>query len=88
MNSTQIYVDKIAATLSQRVFGLESVIQTLCMARIAGGHALLQGPPGIGKTLLARSFADALGGDFRRVQGTPDLLPSDMTGVTLSLIHI
>lgn len=83
MNPTQIYVDKVVATLSRRVFGLESVIETLCMARIAGGHALLQGPPGIGKTLLARSFAEAIGGDFRRVQGTPDLLPSDMTGVTL-----
>ena len=53
------------------------------MARIAGGHALLQGPPGIGKTLLARSFADVLGKQFRRIQGTPDLLPSDMTGISL-----
>ena len=83
MNPTQNYLEQIVGALSARVYGLEPVIRMLGMTRIAGGHALLQGPPGIGKTLLARSFADALGGEFRRVQGTPDLLPSDMTGVTI-----
>lgn len=83
MTATREYVTQIGATISQRVFGVGTVAKFLAMTRIAGGHALLQGPPGIGKTLLARTFADALGGQFRRVQGTPDLLPSDITGVTI-----
>lgn len=83
MNPVQQYVEQIRNSTSQRVFGLDEAVRLLVMARIAGGHALLQGPPGIGKTLLARSFAETVGGTFRRIQGTPDLLPSDMTGVTL-----
>lgn len=83
MNPTQTYVQQIQERIAERVFGLTDTVRVLAMARIAGGHALLQGPPGIGKTLLARSFAETVGGEFRRIQGTPDLLPSDMTGVTL-----
>jgi MoxR-like ATPase len=81
--ATQSYVSALTECLETRIFGLNHVIRTLAMARIAGGHALLQGPPGVGKTLLARSFSEAVGGTFRRVQGTPDLLPGDMTGVTV-----
>jgi len=83
MNPVQTYVDHIQTRTAERVFGLSDAVRLLLMARVAGGHALLQGPPGIGKTLLARSFAETVGGSFRRIQGTPDLLPSDMTGVTL-----
>lgn len=83
MNPVQTYVEHIESRTAERVFGLSDTVRLLIMARIAGGHALLQGPPGIGKTLLARSFAETVGGTFRRIQGTPDLLPSDMTGVTL-----
>ncbi|MEM9386453.1 MAG: MoxR family ATPase [Pseudomonadota bacterium] len=83
MNPTQHYLQQIQSKLGERVFGLGQAARLLGMTRIAGGHALLEGPPGIGKTLLARSFAQALGGQFRRVQGTPDLLPADITGVTV-----
>lgn len=79
----QHYLQRLDAQLAPRVFGLGPVVRLLAMSRIAGGHALLQGPPGVGKTLLARSFAEALGGTFRRVQGTPDLLPGDITGVSV-----
>ncbi|MFK7915531.1 MAG: AAA family ATPase [Pseudomonadales bacterium] len=83
MSAAQDYVKTIEERLAERVFGMASVTRLLAMTRIAGGHALLQGPPGIGKTLLARSMAEVLGGDFQRIQGTPDLLPGDMTGVTV-----
>ncbi len=83
VSATQQYVSAIGQRLSERVFGVDGIVDLLAMTRVAGGHALLQGAPGIGKTLLARSFAQAIGGTFRRVQGTPDLLPGDITGVTL-----
>jgi MoxR-like ATPase len=67
--------------LGLSVIGLKSVIRALTIAVIARGHVLLQGPPGLGKTLLSKSLAAGLGGTFRRVQGTADLMPSDIIGV-------
>jgi MoxR-like ATPase len=61
--------------------GLGSVIRALTIAIVARGHVLLQGPPGLGKTLLSKSLAAALGGTFSRIQGTADLMPSDIIGV-------
>ena len=63
------------------VFGLDEPVHALAIALIANGHVLLEGAPGLGKTLLSQSFARVLGGEFRRVQGTADLMPSDLTGV-------
>ena len=68
-------------TLGQAVVGMQPVIRALTIAVVARGHVLLQGPPGLGKTLLSKSLATALGGTFRRVQGTADLMPSDVIGV-------
>ncbi len=62
------------------VVGLESVTDQLLMALLAGGHVLLEGVPGTAKTTLCRTFSTVLGIDFERVQFTPDLLPSDVTG--------
>jgi len=62
------------------IVGKEDVVDTLLVALIAEGHILLEGVPGIGKTLLARSFAQAIGGNFKRIQMTPDLLPADIVG--------
>ena len=61
----------------------EEVIRLLAIALLAGGHALIEDVPGVGKTLLARAFSRALGMDFSRVQGTPDLLPSDILGASV-----
>ena len=63
------------------VYGVEDVIHALTIALLGRGHVLLEGPPGLGKTLLGNTFAAVLGGAFRRVQGTADLMPTDLTGV-------
>jgi len=71
---------ELKAELSGVLFGQERVIEALIATALAGGHALLKGLPGLGKTLLAQSFARAVGLSFSRIQFTPDLLPADITG--------
>ncbi len=63
--------------------GQEAVLDEILMALVAGGHALLVGVPGLAKTLMIRSVAEAMALDFRRIQFTPDLVPSDITGTEL-----
>lgn len=67
-------------SVGQVVVGLEPVVDQLLMALFAGGHVLLEGVPGTAKTTLCRTFSSVLGIDFERIQFTPDLLPSDVTG--------
>jgi MoxR-like ATPase len=72
---------RIQDALGVVVIGLKPVIRALMVAVIGRGHVLLQGPPGLGKTLLSKALAASLGGSFSRVQGTADLMPSDIIGV-------
>ena len=79
-------VDSLAALREQvgaRIVGQRDAIDEILMALLAGGHALLVGVPGLAKTLMVRSVADAMHLDFRRVQFTPDLVPSDITGTEI-----
>jgi len=72
--------DRIVREVGKVVVGQEDVVDHLVCALLVGGHVLLEGVPGVAKTLLANATARALGLDFRRVQFTPDMLPSDLTG--------
>ena len=78
--SLKISVDAIRAELAKVVYGQEEVIEMALAALFSCGHVLLEGPPGVAKTLLVRSIAAALDLDHSRIQMTPDLLPSDVTG--------
>ena len=71
---------RLRDSVGRAVVGAEEPMRLMTIALLADGHALLEDVPGVGKTLLARAFARALGLGFGRVQGTPDLLPTDVTG--------
>ena len=73
----------IRAEVGKAVVGQDEVLDHLLVALFAGGHVLLEGPPGTAKTFLAQSFAAALGLDFGRIQFTPDLMPGDILGSNL-----
>ena len=73
----------IREALGQVIVGQEDVVERLLVVFFAGGHALLEGVPGLGKTLLAKTFALTLGLSFKRIQCTPDLMPADILGTQL-----
>jgi MoxR-like ATPase len=73
----------IISAVEEVFFGKREVIEKLLVSLLCGGHVLVEDVPGVGKTILARAIAMCLGGDFRRIQCTPDLLPADIIGVSI-----
>jgi len=78
---TAAKIETIKAEIRKVILGQDELIETIVRAFISGGHILLEGVPGIGKTVLARTLSMVLDAQFGRVQFTPDLLPSDITGI-------
>lgn len=75
------YKQKVVDNCAKVIVGKENVIELVLTCFLCSGHVLLEDVPGTGKTMLLRAFAKTVGGDFKRVQFTPDLLPSDLTGI-------
>jgi MoxR-like ATPase len=82
-NETNAQMQAMINNLSQVILGKEDKIELLVLALVAGGHILIEDIPGVGKTTLARALSKTIDGKFSRIQFTPDLLPTDITGINV-----
>ncbi|HSV85382.1 MAG TPA: MoxR family ATPase [Levilinea sp.] len=87
MSMLQDYVHQVVDNIEKVIVGKRDTIEYLMVALLCEGHVLLEDVPGVGKTMLARSLATSMGGKFKRLQCTPDLLPNDVTGVSIYNQH-
>ncbi len=76
-------VQRMEAQVARAIVGQQQVVRDVMIALVSGGHALLEGVPGLGKTLLVRTLSQVLGLSFSRIQFTPDLMPADITGTNI-----
>jgi MoxR-like ATPase len=83
VNTAHAAMVKLRETIASVIVGQDEVVSEVLWGLLAGGHVLLEGNPGLGKTLLVRTLAACLGLDFSRIQFTPDLMPSDVTGTNV-----
>jgi len=79
----QQFSEKVLDNLEKVIIGKRSSLEMVLIGLLCRGHILIEDVPGTGKTMIAKSLAKSLGGDFRRIQSTPDMLPSDVTGVSI-----
>lgn len=82
LNEVQALAEAVRATIARVIVGKLDIIDLLLVALLSDGHVLLEDVPGMGKTVMAKALARSIGATFQRVQGTPDLLPTDVTGVS------
>ena len=83
MNEIQVFADRVISNVEKVILGQREAIELILAALLCEGHVLIEDVPGVGKTMLARAVAGSLGVTFRRLQCTPDLLPNDVTGVSV-----
>src|SRR6187549_1975323 len=83
VNAQVAQLGALRSAIAQAIVGQDAVVEQMLIGLLAGGHCLLEGVPGLGKTLLVRSLGQALDLNFRRVQFTPDLMPSDILGTEI-----
>ena len=83
MNQVREFSEKLISNISKVIIGKRDEIRLAVICLLCEGHLLIEDIPGVGKTMLARSLAQSLGGSFGRIQFTPDMLPSDVTGVSI-----
>lgn len=83
MSENHATLNRLGESLNQVVVGQSTLVQQLLIALLAGGHVILEGVPGTGKTLLVKVLATLVQADFKRVQLTPDILPADITGTNI-----
>ena len=83
MKAIQEFAERVIENVERVIIGKRETLEFLMVALLCEGHVLLEDVPGTGKTMLARSIAISLGVDFKRLQCTPDLLPNDVTGVSI-----
>jgi MoxR-like ATPase len=83
MDTVKQFAERIFQNVEQVIVGKRSAVEMLLVAILCRGHVLLEDVPGTGKTVLAKSVARSIGSSFKRIQFTPDLLPSDVTGISI-----
>jgi MoxR-like ATPase len=83
ISSARCSFDELRAEMARVIVGHESLIEQVFIALVCGGHCLLEGVPGLGKTLMVRSLGEVLSLSFSRIQFTPDLMPADITGTNM-----
>ena len=76
-------LEKVLNNIEQVIIGKRDIAEMSLVALLAGGHVLLEDVPGVGKTVMVKALAKSIGATFKRIQFTPDLLPSDVTGVSI-----